>query len=289
MSKLKKAPPDNTADPDPAQPSEPPKEDDPAKEERLKEFDANITSLNYMQEHLYTLAAGSLDRRKFAAEIVLKASAAIATLYSGVLALIFSVSGTQLPLRGILAPVFLGLAVVLSAASQAYTTPRVKENTEGDTADTKPDEDWVIARGGGAFEPRAIARVNIFIQIAAKMAQRNSWMLRASVIALGVGLAGIALPFISSGSPPSNADREASISSSYPWPTASPTATSANDVALYQAQVDEVAAARANARAKPLAPQSFLNSTGFFAGSLVVGLLIVVIGATAPNRSKTHR
>src|SRR5690349_11136386 len=112
--------------------------------------DAEFANLKEMHGHFYTLASASLERSRFAAETIQKASAAIAALYTGVLALVFSVTDNPLPLRGILAPIFLGLAVVLSSMYLTYIV-----------AAPQIDPAWnVKAR---ALKPRAYLRLNTFI------------------------------------------------------------------------------------------------------------------------------
>lgn len=233
---------------------------------RLKDYDANIASMQSMHEHLYAVAAASPERARSAAETVQKASAAIAGLYTGVLALIFSVSGTQLPLRGIMAPLFLGLAVVLSTAYLAYFT-------------RKEDRDFPELATGGAYEPMAYKRIRSFIEITSLMAQRRSWMLRGAVLSLGIGLAAIALPFLSGPALAFTTESEKRIESVYPWPSPNPQATSTNEVNLFKAQLDEASYARAKARTNPPVPVDVIGSTEFFFWSTGVGVLIVAVGS----------
>lgn len=233
---------------------------------RLKDYDANISSMQSMHEHLYAVAAASPERARSAAETVQKASAAIAALYTGVLALIFSVSGNQLPLRGITAPLFLGLAVVLSTAYLAYIT-------------RKEDRDFPELATGGAYEPMAYKRLKSFIEITSLMAQRRSWMLRGAVLSLGIGLAAIALPFLSGPALAFTTESEEKIEAVYPWPSPNPEATSTNEVNLFKAQLDEAADARAKARVNPPAPVDVVSSTEFFFWSTGAGVLIVALGS----------
>jgi len=90
--------------------------------------DADASNLAKFHDTMTTLAIGSVDRARAGAELVQKASAALVTLYTGVLALVFSVTNNPLPPRGVLAPVFLGLAVVLSTAYIAYLEPTTGYN-----------------------------------------------------------------------------------------------------------------------------------------------------------------
>lgn len=237
----------------------------------LKLIDAKITSLQSMHEHLYDVAAASPERAVHAADTVQKASAAIAALYTGVLALIFSVSGTRLPLRGITAPLFLGLAVVLSTAYLAYIKPEIESRRA-----------YPALARGGAFEPLAYARLSTFIEIMTSMVERRSWMLRGAVVSLGVGLAAIALPFLSGPAPAISAETEKQIESVHPWPSPIPEATSPNEVNMYKSQLDEAAAVRAKARVNPPGTADIVSSADFFLWSIAAGVLIVGLGSGLP-------
>ncbi len=191
--------------------------------------DADASNLAKFHDTMTTLAIGSVDRARAGAELVQKASAALVTLYTGVLALVFSVTNNPLPPRGVLAPVFLGLAVVLSTAYIAYLEPTTGYN---------PAPTPVLGP-----EPKALERLNTIITTAGDIATRRSVFLRASVVALGFGLAYIVLPFItfSTGTtPPANA---AGTAAAWPTPTAG-VPLELNKI-LYDAQVKEAAAARA--------------------------------------------
>ena len=147
---------------------------------------ADIDALKQFSTSLYTVASGSIDRARAGAELVQKASAAIAVLYTGALALTFSVTDNPLPARGVLTPLFLGLAVVLSTAYIAYLGPK-----QGFTPGPKP------ALG---LEPKTFERLNAFVSLTHRIATARVGALRASVVALGVGLIFIAAPFVDLGS-----------------------------------------------------------------------------------------
>lgn len=213
---------------------------------------AEITDLNNFTTALYTVSTASVDRSRAAAELVQKASAAIAALYTGAITLAFSVTDNPLPARGALTPIFLGLAVVLSTAYVAYIGPK-----QGYSPGPEPTV---------GLEPKAFERLNAFLAFTHRIATRRSGALRASVIALGVGLVYIAAPFIALGTPEGKdfADLDhslqwASIDSGAPDP-------------LLTAQAAELAAAR-NA-----ATSTAIDRTGDFivliAGLIVGGLLV---------------
>ena len=67
------------------------------------------------EQALLDVAKGTLDRARANADLVQKASAALVPLYTGALALAFSVGDHPLPLRGLIPTILLGLAVVAPA------------------------------------------------------------------------------------------------------------------------------------------------------------------------------
>lgn len=194
---------------------------------------ADIDNLKSFYDSMSTMAVEGIERARSAAELVQKASAAVVTLYTGTLALVFSVTDNPLPSRGILAPLFLGAAVVLSTAFVAYLGP-----TSGFQRGPAP------AQG---LEPKAFQRLNTLIRVSNGIATRRSWCLRASVVALGVGLVYIAVPFISfetEAKTPATAVAETEeASDEAPWPPI-PRGNPALAKILYQAQIDEAVTAR---------------------------------------------
>ncbi len=195
--------------------------------------DADLANLQSFAKDLSTLAVGAVERSRAGAEVVQKASAAIVTLYTGLLGFVFVASDNPLPTRGVLAPVFLGLAVVLSTAYLAYVDAN-RDTTSG------PSQ----VRGA---EPKIIARLNATVEAASRIATRRSYLLRASVIALGMGLVYIALPFVTIGTAtPAAPGSGPSIAA---WPTPSAGGDVELTTVLYEAQVAEVAAAREAATA----------------------------------------
>jgi hypothetical protein len=189
----------------------------------------DLANLQVFYTGLSTLAVGAVERSRAGAEVVQKASAAIVTLYTGLLGFVFVASDNPLPARGILAPVFLGLSVVLSTAYLAYLNP-VKDTTNGPAA---------LA----GVEPRVFARLNATIEAASKIATRRSYALRASVVALGVGLVYISLPFLTLGTTPATA-QPTPASTAAAWPTPASGVPDSLNTILFKAQVDEVAKAR---------------------------------------------
>ncbi|MHA7181324.1 hypothetical protein ACX80J_14560 [Arthrobacter sp. MDB2-24] len=236
---------------------------------------ADTANLNQMHAQYYALAIGSLERSKFAAETFQKASAAIAGLYTGVLALVFSTTGNPLPLRGLVAPVFLGAAVVLSSIYLTYivSAPRI-------------DPSWNVQYA--AREKKAYARLNTFIQDVTAIVNRQIGYLGMALAALFVGLSGIALPFL--GVPALFANDPAATSTATtetpaPWPTLDPAGSGLPvelATELYKQQLVETAATRAS-EAAPAAPEE----PGMYLLVLfAAGALITASGYALPLKGK---
>ena len=107
-------------------------------------------------------------------------------------------------------------------------------------------------------------------------------MLRGAVVSLGVGLAAIALPFLSGPAPAISAETEKQIELVHPWPSPIPEATSTNEINMYKSQLDEAATVRAKARLNPPETADVVSSPDFFLWSIGAGVLIVALGAGVP-------
>lgn len=186
---------------------------------------ANREDVARFSTALVAIATGSIERSQAAARTVQQAASAVAALYTGVLALTFSVSDNPLPPRGVLTPVFLGLAVVLSTAYLAYLRP--DDAVVHPTPPLTTNLDLLVTE-----------RAQRVIATAKTITRRRSGALRASVAALGVGLAFLPLPFVALGGTTSSEPGQ--------WPAATiAPGEDADLVALrYERQLDEVAASR---------------------------------------------
>jgi hypothetical protein len=239
------------------------------------ENEADRASAEHFNTAVMDLAKASIDRSRSSAEFVQKAATAIFALYTGALAVAFSVTDRPLPARGILPSVFLGLAITLSTGYLAYltrgqNTPQPKDaegRAQAQLERTKAFLLWV--------QPAIITR---------------SYWLRASVIALAVGAVVLpaaflhppavfetkALPACTTGSP-ADAARTGCIPA---WPTAPGPSAGASRDKLFAAQLDEVTNARAEVTRTPDANE------GLLVGALItLGVLLVfglpLIGAAA--------
>jgi hypothetical protein len=190
--------------------------------------DARLELQKAFVDGVVEVAKGSIDRARAGAELVQKGAAAIVTIYTAVLGVSFSVAERPLPSRGVIAPVLLGVAVVLSTVYLAYQS---KPDDDVDELDEKP--------GSHATAIEVARRYVIWTRSGAS--QRRYW-LRASVVSLGLALIFLPAPFVTFKS----SDAKAATATKTAWP---PKPTEVQDPALqrilYAAQVKEAATSRA--------------------------------------------
>jgi hypothetical protein len=227
------------------------------------------------------LATGSIDRARDSAKFIQTASAALIAAYTGLLGLVFSTTSRTLPVRGVYAALFLGLAVALSVAYLAFL--------RGSSASV------------GAYEPGAsyadtqLARsINLIVWTNAVVSTR-AWALRASVLCLALGVAFVPAAFIGPSASAASAPG-APVPPTIPSAVPAPIASSARQ--LFDRQVaDYLAAVDASSGAKrPTPPKtctdffSSLRTCGWateravedqFRRLALLGLLVVIVGATA--------
>lgn len=133
------------------------------------------------------VAKGALDRAQSRAQFVQTAAAAVSTAYAGILALSYSVSSSApkvhpLPVQGIFATFFLGLAIALATAYLAYFTRH----------------DSVPGPGAGAsLGQQQQARLAAFITWATNPILSRVDFLHASVVSLAVGVASLPVAYMS--------------------------------------------------------------------------------------------
>lgn len=251
-----------------APPPQPPPVDPSAprvvSERAIENVKAEHASLAAYETQLYSIATGGLERAKNGAATVQAASTAIAALYTGVLGLVFSAQGTAFPLRGLITPLFLGVAVVLSTYYLAFILPTYK---------------ILVTPPGGRTTVGLNVRSRVVDvgDVVDRTVRRRSWAIRAGVVALAVGLVGMALPFLSSDSlsPPETSTTDASID----WPTPPPVDTSSPGEVelgkiLYQGQIDHF---RAHLDDKPPATNGYIENPDFFWWALIYGAAAVIL------------
>lgn len=132
------------------------------------------------------VAKGNVDRALKRAESVATAAAAIGTVYTTLLGLVFFVGSARpteapLPAPGVAAPVFLGLALVLSAFYIAFISPK------------RFLSNFLSSATGAELQEK---RMRTFIEWVHLSTTSRSWALRAAVISLGFGVFLIPLPFL---------------------------------------------------------------------------------------------
>lgn len=250
-------------------------------------------------EHLYDFVKGGVERTRSAAETVQKAASALATLYGVALGVSFSVTDDSLPRRGVIPLLFLGLSIVASTAYLAWIGDRSTTiNTLGPETEAK-----------SSLRQRLYA--DEFTTLVASVGQRRASSLRASVVALAIGLFALPAPFVDlSGKSDSARSPEASESSAsgstlsvstgsesaLAWSPASSIATSESTLPMWPAPSDfegyspEVGAALMEAqaaevaalRAKALAGENETSGTDWWPPSgwvvvTVVGLMVVAL------------
>lgn len=232
---------------------------------------ATIASVAAMQTSLTALASGSIDRSRSGAAAVVTAASAIAAVYSGLLGYVFSIDESPLAARALLAPIFLAVAITLSTAYLAYIT--ATKRTTGIEVSTG----WA----SGIYE-----RTNQFIGYTKRIVERRIWMLQTAVVALGLGVACIALPFIAPGATAAEPiATSTSIVRTWPAPPAA-SGTPELDALLYQAQLEqavkeaEAAALAADAEkqseAEASAVPSWMDGTDFLLWVLLAGAVLIV-------------
>jgi hypothetical protein len=172
------------------------------------------------------VAKGSIDRARASAEIVQKASAAIVTLYTAVLAVAFSAADNPLPGKTLFAAVLLGVAILLSTAFLGWV-PEAEPKEERD----------VIQEAEGATLGEVLT--SVFVRWTRKAALQRGRLLRGSVVALAGAVALMPAPFVTIGG-------KDTVAASVGWPAVDAVAGSDTELKkiLYTAQVAEVAEQR---------------------------------------------
>ena len=145
---------------------------------------AEDASRQAVQAAYLEVGKGIIDRSLKRAEFVTAAAGSIGTIYSGLLALVYSSSAdvpNPLPARGIVPALFLAAAFVFSAV---YVSFLRRARRKGN----------LLPGGvGGAIEE---TRLISFITWATESAMQRAWALRTAVVSLGAGVALLPLAFV---------------------------------------------------------------------------------------------
>lgn len=173
---------------------------------------------------------GTLERFRDSAKTVQSAAATIATVYAGIVALVFSVAADQpLPLRGIIPVFYLGTAIVFSTSYLSWPSagPQVRDlPDELDSTDT-----WN-------------ARVNWFNDWVSISVLGKAWRLQTATLCLAAGLVFLPSALIPVTGPTGPAGLDTVPSA---WPAIVDTGNPLQDAILFQAKVDEAAEQRTKA------------------------------------------
>jgi hypothetical protein len=161
-------------------------EDTAVTEMQKSRWESEFGLAKLFHEKITELAGGSVERSRDSAKYVQTAAAWIATLYTGLLALVFSVTENPLPLRGVYAAVFLGLAVSLAAAYLAFISNPGKLK---------------MFDGGGSLTEQQMNRTGFLIRWVNATVRDRRWAIRASVICLALGVAFIPAAFVANSRP----------------------------------------------------------------------------------------
>lgn len=190
--------------------------------------DAANASVAAFHDALLEVSKAAIERARAGAETVQKSAGAIGGLYTGLLATAFSVAERPLPPRGLVPAILLGWAIAWSTAYLAYLSRPKPVRQPRPTTD---------------FETGAMRRSIAFIRWTRSGAMNRKYALHVSVVALAFGVALLPAPFVDFGS--AGGTNAAEVASEPGWPAA-PTAGDAklNEI-RYQAEVEEVAALRA--------------------------------------------
>lgn len=183
---------------------------------------------------VFEVAKGAIDRSRSSADTVQKAAAAIVTLYTGVLALAFSVADNPLPGKALFAAILLGVAILFSTAFLAFL-PGAEPRRETE-ASTPPPEDQSVGE----------RLANMFILWTRRAALARGRLLRASVVALAGAVALMPAPFVTI-SPAEVAKPDIA----WPEPSTNAKGNIELEKIVYAAQVAEVA----EQRKQPLAAE----------------------------------
>ena len=193
------------------------------KEEDGKRFSA-------FHANLAELYLGSVARTRSAAEAVRNAAAAIGTIYAAVLGLIF-LTNRPLPLRGLIPAVFLGLAIAGASAYLAYMRPWVGDGRPPSYPEESARDTVAAIRAQQDRRTRSLRRQ------AQKANYRRSYLLRVAVLSLGFAVLFLPAAFV-------RHPGAAATSIPLAWPRA-PITSNEPSLALYKAQLREVAEQRA--------------------------------------------
>lgn len=226
---------------------------------------------------VYEFTKASLDRARAAADIVQKASLAIAGIYTTILGIGFSVVERPLPSRGFIPVVFLGVSIFASLMYLAFV---VRDESDDDRAGF--GKWWEL--DNEEVRNRRFFQVAGFSELVSITVSRRALFLRVAVVYIALGVITLPSPFVNQVPFIASAVSTTSSAERVQWP-ATPAEVSDPELAkiLYKAQVAEVAAARA---ASPKADT--VNETPFYVVASILGIAGLAVAAL-PNIFKRRK
>lgn len=236
---------------------------------------ADIASLAAFHASLTALATGSVERARAGATATVTAASTIATVYAGLLALVFSADGNALPTRALLSPIFFAIAIAAATAYLAFIIPSRTTRRVDET---------------GGWGEKAYKRTQFYLSYVRAIVRRRVWMLQAGVIALAIAILTIAFPFVAPGAEQPEKPGDTTVAVEWPAPGQS-SGDPALDALLYDAQLKQavatadvksaLAAEAAADEAAAAAAKSWMDSSTFFWSALAVGVAVVIFVPSA--------
>lgn len=150
---------------------------------RLPEDEASLRAA--VHAAYIEVGKGKLDRTFRRADFITRAAGTMATIYTGLLALVYSAGSNPprpLPARGIAPAAFLAFAFFFSVVNVGFVRSSRKRVHILQLAETPLEQERRLVR---------------FLQWIERGAAPRAWALRAAVICLGAGVALLPLPFVS--------------------------------------------------------------------------------------------
>ena len=217
-------------------------EDDQFLELARLRHETDIALMRGYHETVRTVAKEAIGGADRLPQLVIGSAGAIITIYTGLLGLVFAAGGRALPARALIPALFLGGAIALATGYAAYLTKR--RETEFATADT-------VWSNAAAYTNGFLAWVDAAIRARANL-------LRASVMALGIGLLFLPGAFVDFRTAPgADAAGDAQPATEWPTPASGDAAVQGElEQILFAAQVQETAERRAAGFESDQSPQS---------------------------------
>lgn len=247
--------------------------------ERIKSSGALEDELNKLyHQKVADVSVAGIDRARDGAKFVQTAATAVFAVYTGLLALVYSVTTNPLPLRGAWAGVFFGLAIAFATAYLAFLVESAKQNPSLDNRS-------LVQR-----QYSRTARLTEWVRASVNSGRYSS---RAAVLSLAFGAFFMAAPFVSGVAATSAVEP--------PIPPAPPGTVAAGfedqALELFRAQVDDYKIAleahktnlqvRESAAGARAAAEEELNRQFVWAGGLAMA--VVLLGPALYGLIERHR